>query len=345
MIDVLIVDNSPVIQKLLTYILDSDPEIKIAGVANDGEEAIEMVKEKRPDVITMDINMPKLNGIESTRRIMQTCPTPIVVVSGAVSPDKASLSFEIMEAGALSILQLPVGIGHPNFDNLATELKKTVKVFSEVKVVKRIRSSSRKIQQKKPLPKKREQRKVQVVAIGASTGGPLAIQEILSGIGKDFSVPILIVQHIAPSFLPGFANWLSKSSNLPVHIAEHKEEILPGNVYLAPDGHHMAVDRSKRIKLSVDPPENSHRPSIKYLFRSVAKNFGENAIGILLTGMGKDGARELKLMRDRGAITLAQDAASSVVHGMPGEAIRLEGAAYVLPPEKMPGLIRKKSRE
>jgi two-component system, chemotaxis family, protein-glutamate methylesterase/glutaminase len=176
---------------------------------------------------------------------------------------------------------------------------------------------------------------VSLVAVGASTGGPPVLQAILAALPRDFSVPVLIVQHIAPGFTQGFADWLAQSSSLPIQIPVHGQTILPGQVYVAPDGFHMAVGPQGQIHLSTDEPENGLRPSVSHLFRSVAHAYGSRAVGVLLTGMGKDGAWELKLMKEQGAVTIAQDRDTSVVHGMPGEAIRVGGATYVLPPEKI----------
>jgi chemotaxis protein methyltransferase CheR len=186
----------------------------------------------------------------------------------------------------------------------------------------------------KPVPAE-----IRLVAVGASTGGPLALQTVLAGLPRDFPVPVVIVQHIAPGFTDGFAEWLTESCGLPIHVANHGERILPGHVYLAPDGAQMRVESEGRLALSSDGPENGLRPSVSFLFRSVARVYGPQAVGVLLTGMGKDGAQELKMMRDAGAVTIAQDKESSVVHGMPGEAIGLEAATYVLPPVRMPAVL------
>jgi two-component system chemotaxis response regulator CheB len=173
------------------------------------------------------------------------------------------------------------------------------------------------------------------VAIGASTGGPPALQAILAGLPQDFSAPLLVVQHIAPGFVHGFAEWLGQHSRLPVVVASHGAQPLPGKVYLAPDGAQMMVESGGRILLAKENPENGLCPSVSYLFRSVADVYGPRAVGILLTGMGKDGAEELKKMQDHGAVTIAQDSQSSVVFGMPGEAIRLRAASFVLPPDRI----------
>jgi two-component system, chemotaxis family, protein-glutamate methylesterase/glutaminase len=178
-----------------------------------------------------------------------------------------------------------------------------------------------------------------IVAIGASTGGPPVIKDLLGNLPANFSAPIVVVQHIAKNFTAGFVEWLDRSSALNVRVAKHTDRLEAGNVYVAPDGYHMRVDLSQRVVLTDDPPENGLRPSVSYLFRSVAKIFGNRAVGILLTGMGKDGANELKMLRDNGSMTIAQDKESSVVHGMPGEAIKLGGASHIASPDKIAALL------
>ena len=179
-----------------------------------------------------------------------------------------------------------------------------------------------------------------LVALGASTGGPLVLRTILSGLPKNFPVPIVIVQHIADGFTEGLATWLTQSSGIPVHVARNDQDLLPGNAYVAPVGHQMKVNTNGRIVLSNGGPVNGHNPSVSCLFRSVAEVFGRDAIGVLLTGMGKDGAEELKLLKDRGAITFAQDQETAVVNGMPGEAVQLDAATHVLSPDEIVTALR-----
>jgi len=340
MVRVLVVEDSPVVREFLLHILGSDPDIEVVGTAETGEEALEAVERIRPDVITMDVHMPKMNGFDTTRRIMETRPTPIVIVSGTLDVAETASVFRALEAGALAVLPRPSGIGHPEHQRSAADFVQTVKLMSEVKVVRRwprlrpgvtlpVASLSAKIQ---PRTTQTESR---LIAIGASTGGPPVLRMILSALPKDFPFPVLIVQHIAAGFTQGFVEWLAQSSNLPVQLPVHGQPVVPGWVYVAPDGFHMTVAIDGRIWLNTDEPENGLRPSVSCLFRSVAKAYGRRAIGVLLTGMGKDGALELKSMKELGAVTIAQDKETSVVHGMPGEAISLGGATHVLPPEKI----------
>jgi two-component system chemotaxis response regulator CheB len=346
MINVLIVEDSPVALALLSRILGADPTVHIMGAVHDGEEALEFLKQHKPDVITMDIQMPKLDGFETTRRIMEAQPVPIVIVSASVMPQEVSLTFRAIEAGAVAAVEKPRGPDHPDYETLARKLVQTVKAMAEVKVVRRwakarpVGTSESKLLNESKLPIATQiapaitANKSEIVAIGVSTGGPPVLETILSQLPANFGAPILIVQHIAAGFLPGLVEWLNRTATLPVRIATAGEPLLPGHAFLAPDSWHMGADR-KQIILSRDAPEGNLRPAASFLFRSVATSFGANAIGVLLTGMGRDGAAELKLMRDKGAVTIAQDRESSVVHGMPGEAIRLKAATYVLPPAKI----------
>lgn len=347
MIKVLVVEDLAVMREFLVYILSSDPEIRVIGAVNNGEEAIEVLQTIKPDVITMDINMPKMNGFEATRKIMETNPIPIVIVSASWDPKEVSTTFRAVEAGAVAVLEKPRGIGHPDYEEMAKSLVQTVKLMSEVKVIKRWRhvrrpemvSSTEVVSANGEVENISAPAKIKLVAIGASTGGPLALRTILSKLPKNFSVPVVIVQHMAVGFIQGFADWLGQASLLPVFVASHDSDIIPGHIYIAPDGFQMRVEKSGKIVITKEAPENGLRPSVSYLFRHAAAYFGKHAIGILLTGMGKDGAEELKLMKENGAVTIVQDKESSVVHGMPGEAIKLGAASYVLPPEKIAAVL------
>ena len=337
MIKVLIVEDSPVVREFLVEILRSEPDIRVVGMANDGEEALDAVRRWRPDVITMDIHMARMDGLEATRRIMETDPTPIVIVSGSTDPREMRTTFDAMEAGALAVLRRPAGIGHPDHEATARDLRQTVKLMAEVKVVRRWARARRDAPPPRPSQTGLvgESAKVRIVAIGASTGGPPALQTILASLPRDFPTPILIVQHMAAGFVQGFVEWLARSSSLPIHLAKNLEVMLSGHVYVAPDARQMKVERGGKIVLTGDEPENGLRPSVSFLFRSIAEVYGGDAVVGLLTGMGRDGAEELRQLKDKGAITFAQDKDSSVVHGMPGEAIKLDAAMLVLPPEKI----------
>ncbi|HUO84053.1 MAG TPA: chemotaxis-specific protein-glutamate methyltransferase CheB [Thermoanaerobaculia bacterium] len=337
MIRVLIVEDSAVIRELLAHILRSDPAIEVMGTARSGEEALEAVERAQPDLITMDIHMPGIDGLETTRRIMETCPVPIVIVSGSSDPDEVAITFRAMEAGALAVLRRPAGIGHPEHEKDARELIQTVILMSEVKVVRRWPRMRR--DAAKPVPPSpivdEVGRYPRIVALAASTGGPPVLQTILSALPAAFPLPVLVVQHMAEGFTEAFVGWLARSCRLPVHVALQGELILPGHVYFAPDGLQMRVTSGGRIDLARDERENGVCPSASVLFRSIGEHYGGHAAAGLLTGMGSDGAEDLLTLRKLGAVTFAQDQASSVVHGMPGEAIRLGAAALVLAPERI----------
>ena len=341
MIKVLVVEDSPAVREFLVHILGSGPDIQVVGTANNGEEALEAVKRYRPDVITMDIHMPKMDGLEATRRIMETDPTPIVIVSGSTDPHDVAMTFRAMEAGALAMLRRPAGIGHPDHETTARELVQTVKLMAEVKVVRRwpqtrrepvLPPAAKALLEKIPA-------KIKVIAIGASTGGPPVLQTILAMLPRDFPLPVLIVQHMASGFITSFVEWLAQSSSLPVHVAMHGEYLVPGHVYVAPDEFQMMVANGGKIVLTQDKPESGLRPSVSYLFRSLAAVYGGDAVAGLLTGMGRDGAEELRLLKEKGAVTFAQDKDSSVVHGMPGEAIKLDAATFILAPDKIAAVL------
>lgn len=337
MIKVLITEDSPVVRGYLKYILDSDPDIEVVGVAKDGEEAVEMVEKSKPDVVTMDIHMPKMDGYQATRKIMETAPVPIVICSASWNPEEVDKTFRTMEAGAVAALEKPRGMGHPDSEASVTELLKTVKLMSGVKVVRRWSKDRRKAAAKrdkiptKPKEKVAAAKNIKLIAMGSSTGGPLVLQTIISGIPKNFPIPVVIVQHIAPGFLSGLAEWLGRTTGYPVQIAEDGDTVKAGCVYLAPDGYQIGIDKSLKVHLNDEEPKQNLCPSVSYFFNTVAQNLGKQSVGVLLTGMGRDGAEELKLLKDMGAITIAQDKETSVVHGMPGEAIKIGGASLVLP--------------
>lgn len=337
MIHVLVVEDSPVVRDLLAYLLNSDPKIRVVGFAANGEEALDAVQRKKPHVVTMDIHMPTMDGFEATRRIMENHPTPIVIVSGSSTREEVAVTFRALEAGALAVVARPKGIGHPEHESSAKEFVQSVKLMSEVKVVRRWP----RLKERQEIPSSAKLKmdtapaNIQVVAIGASTGGPVVLQTILSAVPRDFPIPILIVQHMAPGFIQGFAEWLGQTSGLRVQVAMHGDLLEAGRAYVAPDGFGMGVGIGGRVLLSKCEPGDGMCPSISHLLRSVADLYGKNAIGVLLSGMGKDGAEELKLLKEKGAITIVQEEETCVVPGMPGAAIQLGAETYVLPPERI----------
>ena len=343
-IRVLIVDDSKVARLQLKHLLEKDSRIQVLGMVADGKTAIDFIATEKPDVVLMDIHMPGMDGFETTRKIMETKPAPIVICSGTVDPADTVTAFKVLEAGAVACVEKPGGPEHPNYERRVMELRETIRLMSEVKVVRRWPQARRDLYRSSaptlpsPVPSSRIT-KLLCVAIGASTGGPPVLQSILTALPANFPAPILIVQHIAAGFLPGLIDWLNQSTSLAVEMAVHRSVPMAGHVYLAPDDCHLTVDAQGRMILGKEPTENGLRPAVSQLFRSVAACFGSNSIGILLTGMGRDGAAELKLLRQAGAVTVAQNRETSVVHGMPGEAILLGAAEQILSPDEIAQLL------
>jgi len=334
MVRILIVDDSLVVRELLAYILGSSPGFEVAGTASNGKLALEAAAALSPDIITMDINMPELDGFETTRRLMETQPTPIVIVSGSWDTNEVATTFRALEAGALAVVARPPGIGHPGHHHAATQLIQTVRAMAEVCVVRRWpRAAAPGAVPAAPVEPARK--RIDIVAIGASTGGPVVIQTVLKMLPKEFGVPVLVVQHMAGGFIQGFAEWLAQTCGRPVLLGGHGVKIVEGHTYIAPDGHQMGVDASGRIVLCDPDPENGFAPSVSHLFRSIAGAYGGRSAAVLLSGMGTDGAAEMLALRQSGAATFAQDRESAVIHGMPGEAERLGAARYVMSPEQI----------
>ncbi|MBI4852956.1 MAG: chemotaxis-specific protein-glutamate methyltransferase CheB [Acidobacteria bacterium] len=336
---VLIVEDSESLLQLLVRAFEQDSRFIIAGTARNGQEAIEKTLLLKPDVITMDLMMPKVDGFEAIRQIMARKPTPIVVVT---SSNDSQNSFEAVRAGALEVVSKPTSVNTPEGLKTIAAILDKAKIMSGVKVLTRktgflSSNTGSSVQQSNkfqnsfndplydtPLPKvqarlpsRRLSSIPKIVAIASSTGGPPALSKVLGQIGKGFPIPILIVQHITPGFGQGLISWLSQT--IGSHIMEAKEDILPmsGNVYIAPDNFHLLVDVRGRLKLSSALPIKGHRPSANPLFESVAQYYGPSAIGVVLTGMGDDGMLGMRALKQVGALCIAQDEVSSVVYGMP----------------------------
>jgi two-component system, chemotaxis family, protein-glutamate methylesterase/glutaminase len=317
MIRALVVEDSSTARTLLTEILASDGDVEVVGAAPNGAEAVEMAKRLKPDVITMDVHMPVMDGFEATRVIMAETPTPIVIVTASVDVREVELSMNALRLGALTVLAKPTGPTDPDFDVQSERLLQTVKTMSQVRVVRRLLDRT-------PAGRPRVQpgrARRHIVAIAASTGGPAALARILGELSMDFPAPVLVVQHIANGFVPGFVAWLNSISTLRVKVAEAREPLLPKTVYVAPDDRHLAVAERSTISLPDSPPVGGFRPSGTLLFESVARAFGKAAVAVVLTGMGQDGVAALPLLRGAGGVVIAQDEGSSVVFGMPGAAV------------------------
>jgi two-component system, chemotaxis family, protein-glutamate methylesterase/glutaminase len=320
MIRVVIVEDSATIRSLLSEILESDPEIRVVGLATNGAEAVEMAARLRPDLITMDIHMPVLDGFEATKQIMAETPTPILVVTSSVSGREVQISLDAIKAGALMVVSKPDKPLSPPFEGQRLELLAMVKAMAAVKVVRR-RASTARVERTSAPHQFPAGSRVRLVTIVASTGGPAALQRIFSALPHDFAAPILVVQHIAVGFTSGLADWLDDTCQVRIKVAVHGESLRGGTVYLAPEGRHFGVTLDGRVALTETDPVDGFRPSGTCLFESAARVYGAALLAVILTGMGSDGVEGLKAVKAAGGRVLAQDEASSVVYGMPREAV------------------------
>jgi len=326
MIRVLVAEDSPTARELLVSLLRSDPELEVVGEAHNGEEAVAAVQRLHPDVVTMDVRMPILDGFEATRRIMTECPTPIVIVSASIDMRDVENSMRALRAGALAILPKPVGPRSPEFEREAQEFLSTVRSMSQVKVVRRWPERAA-----RPPTEARRAEVPRILAIAASTGGPPAIQTVLAGLPAAFPAPIVLVQHIAAGFVRGFAAWLDGSCPFQVSLGAEGMPLRAGAVHVAPDDCQMGLAAGEVLRLSSSPAVDGFRPSASYLFASVARAFGPAAVCVILTGMGKDGVAGLRAVRERGATILAQDEETCVVYGMPKAVVEAGLADEILP--------------
>jgi two-component system chemotaxis response regulator CheB len=325
---VLVVDDSEVARRLLISILTADADLEVVGEAATGEEAYEQARRLKPDVITMDLHMPTMNGLETTRKIMEDSPRPIVMISSDRNASHVAGSFEALEAGALTVLRKPELNGDGDRAQLL-ELTETVKLMAGVKVFRRRKFRRRRSAGTPPRYSRNDE--IEVVAIGSSTGGPAALRTILETLPPTMPVPILVAQHLAKGFDRGLSDWLDSVSELRVTLAADGMRPLPGDVVIAPCGLHLGVDKDRRVRLSDTRPIGGHRPSANYMFESVARVYGPRALGVILTGMGDDGTVGLQTLKAAGATVLAQDEATCVVYGMPRAALRAGVVDETLP--------------
>ncbi|HEX2548222.1 MAG TPA: chemotaxis-specific protein-glutamate methyltransferase CheB [Gammaproteobacteria bacterium] len=338
MIKILIVDDSATETNALKHLFENEKDMQVIGTASSGEEALKCIPQLKPDIITMDIHMPGMNGFDTTRKIMELYPTPLVIISDAVSDPHLNATFKALEAGALSILKKP----HLSQAHIYEEEKKriidTIRMMSEIKVVRRRFHPQKKIEKNVSVPKDTAKQHFDIIAIGASIGGPQALRTILEKIPADFPIPIVIVQHMTRGFIKGFAKWLNACTSLHIKSAEDKEVLQGGTVYFAPDTYHLEIQRKNDTfiaHLVSGETVSGFCPSATVLLNSIAKVVGKHAIGILLTGMGHDGAVGLLEVKKAGGLTLIQDPESSVVFGMAGTAQSIGAVTRVVPLQEM----------
>ena len=325
-IRVLVADDSELFRELLSKVIAMDPGFEVVAVAPDGNAAAQAAQRLRPDVITMDLNMPDADGFSGIARIMAETPTPILVLT---ADRQEVVGFRALSLGALDILEKPGA--SVDLSDYGQVLRSRLRLLAGVKVIRHLRGLR---ERRAPAPVA-QVRAADIVVIGASLGGPRALATLLRGLSRDFPVPIAIVQHIADGFTEGLASWLAQESRLDVREAADGEPLVPGRVLLAPTGRHLVVTKGI-AHLSDAPPVDTFKPSVTPLFFSAARAYGPRCCGVILTGMGRDGAEGMKALKEAGAHTLAQDEASSAVFGMPRAAIELGAVDRVLSLEEIP---------
>ncbi len=320
-----IVNDLPMASEILRRIVSSSPKHKVIWMAKNGREAVDMCSKELPELILMDLMMPVLDGVEATRRIMQHSPCPILIVSA--HNDDSSKIFEAMGVGALDATPLPTlglqGSGAGPAQLLA-KIDLMARDYGNVPAEKSFHAFAP------------TQRKDYLVAIGASAGGPAALATVLKELPANFPAPIVIVQHLSSEFVPGLVDWLNTQSALKVRIARDGDQPVAGEVLVPGTDNHLVINPANALSYTSQPVDCIHRPSIDVFFKSVAQQWNGAAIGVLLTGMGRDGAAGLKMMRNKGYLTLAQDQATSVVYGMPKAAAAMDAVSEVLPLSQIP---------
>jgi two-component system chemotaxis response regulator CheB len=340
-IRILIVEDSMTQRFQLVSIIQATPDMVVVGQARDGVEAVQLTEKLRPDVISMDLRMPNLDGLEATRQIMHEFPTPIVIVSHATGD--ADLTMQAMQRGALAAIEKPPANTHPDYIKRRDELLSMLRLMAGVRVIRHwntgmLNPERLKTGQLASLTSEIRANFLampEIIAIGSSAGGPSALATLFSGLPTNFSVPIVVVQHLTTEFMPGLASWLDRVSPLKIRLAEQGDLPVAGEILIAPGGCHLGFSADKRIVLDSTRGQHRHHPAVNAMMDSAAACYGSRAIGVILTGMGDDGATGLRAMRNVGARTIAQNEQSCAVFGMPAAAIALGAAEFVLPLEKI----------
>ena len=355
-IRVLVVDDSAFLRRNLPRILESDPSIEVIGTAANGVEAVRMVKELRPDVVTLDVMMPRMDGLTALKTIMRQAPTPVVMVS-ATTREGARETFEALTLGAVDFVTKPSGPLSLDIESVRSQLLEKIRVAYSAKAKftatgdttgDRFRAVLRQLSGGKPQPAtkphldSRPPDPKRLVALAASTGGPAALQMVLPRLPANLNAGMVIVQHIAPGFAQPLAERLNSLSHIAVREAENRAPITPGSALLAPAGFHLTVEHETNglvARLSTEPTQTLHRPSADVLFHSIAECCAPETCAVILTGMGDDGAKGMRSIRDKGGWTVAQDEATSVIYGMPRRAVELGGVDASLPVDQIASAI------
>ncbi len=335
-VKVLVADDSPTVCLMLTRMLEEDPAIEVVGTASNGRDAIDKITRLKPDLVTMDVNMPVMDGIEAIEHIMAYCPLPVIVISSVVDPELTTNAARALGAGAVDVISKPTPDSLEDFDAIADELREKIRVLSRVRVITHPRA---RLLRKVERQTEEENDGVKLVAIASSTGGPQALHRIICSLPEDFSTPIMVVQHIARGFTEGLADWLNNSSKLEVVIGRDGMKVERGQVVIAPDSIHMALTPQMRVRLLDVYVPGPHKPSADVLLESVAEVCGKQSLGVILTGMGHDGSIGIKKIHEAGGHTIAQDEETSVIYGMANEAVKLGGVNEIVPLTEISKLI------
>lgn len=335
-IKVLLVDDSPIAIMLFKRMLAPAKDISVVGTASNGKEALDLIPKVDPAVICTDLHMPVMDGLQLTKEVMERFPRPILVASVSVLEGSQNV-FDLLEAGAVDIFQKPRGGTDTDYMSLAKAFQRRIRILTGVHVFRRFKRPAAAVEPLRMSAKNSIRYKV--VVIGASTGGPQALQHILSRLPANFPLPVICVQHIESGFLGGFIDWLQATSQMKVSIAADGETPAAGRVYFPPEHTHLVIDGTGRLRYLNDGPFDGHRPSVTVTFKSAAERFGSGTIGVILTGMGNDGSGGMKAISEAGGATIAQNEETSVVFSMPRHAIELGAAGLVLPIDQIPSAI------
>ncbi|HEY4233780.1 MAG TPA: chemotaxis-specific protein-glutamate methyltransferase CheB [Lacipirellulaceae bacterium] len=344
---VMIVEDSPTVREYLRQAISADPRLAVVAECESAEQALASVARTAPDVISMDIHLPHMSGLEATRRIMETRPTPIVIVSRSVNAKELDSTMDALRAGAVSAVEKPSCQQSGKLPHFAARICRELVVMSQVKVIRQRFNNSnvKRVEPATSVPRSScpiavpNDRRASLVGIVASTGGPHAIETVLATVGSDFAIPIVLVQHMTASFHGGFISWLDRISPQTVTEARHGELPMPGRVYVAPADQHLVV-RGNRLTLENSQQVSGQRPSGTVLLRSMAEALGSRAVGVVLTGMGDDGAEGLLAIRRAGGYTIAEHESTAIVNGMPAVARNLNAECISLPLESIGTAIR-----
>jgi two-component system chemotaxis response regulator CheB len=333
-IRVLVADDSELFREVLSQVVAADPGFEVVGVASNGFSAAALTRELKPDVITMDLNMPDADGFSGIARIMAETPTPILVLT---AKRVEVVGFKALSLGALDILEKPAA--GAELDAYGRVLRSRLRLLAGVKVIRHLRGLR---ERRGPAP--RAAARIELVVVGASLGGPRALATLLRGLPAAFPAGVAVVQHIADGFTEGLAGWLAQESRLDVREARDGDTLRPGRVLVAPTGRHLVIGGEGVARLSDAPPVDTFKPSVTPLFASAATHYGARACGVLLTGMGRDGAEGMRELKEAGGTTLAQDEATSAVFGMPRAAIELGAVDRILPLDEIPRVLQELAR-